>query len=165
MAQDRIDPYLPGTEHENTYKNVYFSDMPAMIRLLEEFGRTHMHDWTKQHEEIAPNGLSFTCQYRKRDTKTWLLRHNSALSRIQTGIREASPVAAVPYELECELSLRAEPPYRIHLTLHARERIDPNRSVKDYPIGYDFLAPSLLYEENYFGAKLDPFLISRLIGP
>jgi nitrous oxidase accessory protein NosD len=166
----REDPYLDGLEHSRRHDNVYFTDMETLIGLIEAFTLEQMPKWQKREEQISPDGTRFTTTFALSETHSWQLRERTMRSRLAMGVRafgggELHPSAAVPYQLEARFDLHSDQqrPWRIDLLLQVDEHIDPQRSVRDFPLGEHFLAPSWLHTEGYFGLGLDDFLSSRLL--
>jgi hypothetical protein len=51
----------------------------------------------------------------------------------------------------------------VEVSARVAEHIDPGRTVKDYELGTEYLAPSLLHSIGYFGTQLDPYLVGSLL--
>ena len=54
------DPYRDGSHHERNYQNRYASNMASMLSLLEEISIRHMRGWSKDLENMSPDGLLFS---------------------------------------------------------------------------------------------------------
>lgn len=167
MSEDRVDPYLPGLDHDKTYDNIYFSDFPTMIHLLAQFQAANMPGWRKEKEETSADGQEFNLQLALSETRRYEVKPSSVAANIASGIRAYSgrairALASIPYELDCSFTLRKGHGHRVYLTMRVHELIDPRGTVSEFPLGSAYLAPSYLYVEGYFGAKLDDFLTSQL---
>jgi hypothetical protein len=164
----RSDTYVEGLEHEMFHEETYYGDFGQILRAFEGFARSRMYEWTKLDEQPSPDGQDWTAFYRHAYTQGVRLKA-IGLGRVLMGMHafrggDVFAEAMVPYEFEChvKIGIRDEPPPRVRLTMRVIERIDRHRQVRQYPLGSHFLAPSVLYGNQYFGDGLDDFMVGQL---
>ncbi|MBO0704355.1 MAG: right-handed parallel beta-helix repeat-containing protein [Candidatus Dormibacteraeota bacterium] len=160
------DPYLSGLDHERLHTNVYFGELTAIAALVRDFARQRMAVWRQTQEEASPDGHRIRMTYSFQETRE--VRPVEAESpegsdgrRGRT--RAASEIVKIPYELECRIDLRMIRPLCVEVSARVAEHIDPGRTVEDYKLGTEYLAPSLLHSIGYFGTQLDPYLVGHLL--
>jgi nitrous oxidase accessory protein NosD len=160
------DPYLSGLDHERLHTNVYFGELTAVAGLVRDFARQRMAVWRQTQEEASPDGHRIRLTYAFQETRE--VRPVEAASpedgKGRRGrARAATEIVSIPYELECRIDLRIIRSLCVEVSARVAEHIDPGRTVKDYELGTEYLAPSLLHSIGYFGTQLDPYLVGSLM--
>lgn len=168
------DPYRDGSHHERIYQNRYASNMASMLSLLEEFSIRHMRGWSKDLENMSPDGLLFSVVFRRDLTQRHRVKPVRMGARVLSGIhaqedsKGGRPIrqrytVPIQYQLTADFELVWKGTGWVGLTLRIVEDIDPN-NMAEFAIGKHYHVPSQVWTDGWLGNQLNEFLAIRL-GP
>ena len=163
----RVFPYLKGTHHEQTSQHRYATDLISVLRALEEFVVRHMRGWSRDLEELSPDGLRFKLVYSRQLSQRQQLLPSSVLASMKESLelcnnrRYKGAFRPVQYELSCVFDLMWEGTDQVELQWHAVEDIDVNIA-DERAVGRHYRVPSQFLLQRWPGDELHPFLTSRL---
>jgi hypothetical protein len=162
-------PYSEGTHHEQTSHHRYTAELIVVLGALQAFVLRHLRSWSKDLEEVSPDGLRFALVYNRQLSQqqqllptSWPARFKEA-SEAHGNRRYSGAYRSLRYELTCGLDLTWQGGDGVDLRWHAVEDIDVNVA-DERPIGRHYHAPSQFLLPGWPGDELNSFMINRLRG-
>jgi hypothetical protein len=154
LANDR-GIYLAGSAHERRETLAVPGSLFEVLMRIQRYARSNLRKWQKHDESVSLSGprisVSYDHQYNQSFPlwpKTLRARWNIADELKKS--RKRVLVKNIPYEVELRLVIVQHGSSGVTVEAVLSEKIDPRRSLIDYPIGRHFWAPSVIHSEPWF---------------
>jgi hypothetical protein len=147
--------YLAGSAHERRETLAVPGSLFAVLTRSQRYARSNLRKWQKHDESVSLAGprisVSYDHQYNQSFPlwpKTLRARWNIAGELKKS--RKRVLVKNIPYEVELRLVIVQHGSSEVKVETVLSEKIDPRRSLIEYPIGRHFWAPSVIHSEPWF---------------